>query len=157
MPCLISCSISIIFIIGMIYFYWMTDKSQIVKEYKSKLPSDLQNRYEKIAKERMVISLQGFFYGFVLSLFLIFYNVRLRKDKMNTSSIVCLVMSTCFITNYFYYVLTPKSDYILNHTNSSEQVKAWLQMYKEMQYNYHMGIVLGIIGTGFFSFSFCNR
>jgi uncharacterized protein YacL len=157
MPCLISCSISVSFIIGMIYFYWMTDKSTIVKEYKSKLPSDLQNRYEKIAKERMAISLQGFLYGFILSLFLIFYNIRLRKEKMNTTSIVCLVMSTCFITNYFYYVLTPKSDYILNHTNSSEQVKAWLQMYKEMQYNYHMGIVLGIVGTGFLSFAFCNK
>ena len=154
MPCYISCTISTIFIIGMIYFYYMTDKSEIVKTYKEKLPTDLQLLYDKIAQERMSISLYGYFYGFLLSLFLIYYNVKLKKEKMNTWAMVCLVMATCFIVNYFYYILSPKSDYILNHTNNSEQVKAWLQMYREMQYNYHMGIVLGIVGVGIMTFAF---
>jgi phosphoglycerate dehydrogenase-like enzyme len=43
---------------------------------------------------------------------------------------------------------------MLNHTNSSVQVKAWLQMYKTMQYNYHMGMVLGIIGVGVLALAF---
>ena len=154
MPCPISCTISAIFIIGMIYFYYMTDKSEIVKTYKEKLPSDLQKRYEKISEERLTISLYGYFYGLILSLFLIFYNVKIKKEKAPVWSMICLVMATCFITNYFYYVLSPKSDYILNHTNSPEQVKAWLQMYKEMQYNYHMGIALGIVGVGIMTFAF---
>jgi hypothetical protein len=132
----------------------MTDKSEIVKTYKEKLPTDLQLLYDKIAQERMSISLYGYFYGFLLSLFLIYYNVKLKKEKMNTWAMVCLVMATCFIVNYFYYILSPKSDYILNHTNNSEQVKAWLQMYREMQYNYHMGIVLGIVGVGIMTFAF---
>jgi hypothetical protein len=146
--------ISAVFLIGMIYFYNMTDKSEIVKTYKEKLPTDLQLLYDKIAQERMTISLYGYFYGFLLSLFLIYYNVKLKKEKMNTWAMVCLVMATCFIVNYFYYILSPKSDYILNHTNNSEQVKAWLQMYREMQYNYHMGIVLGIVGVGIMTFAF---
>ena len=154
MPCPISCSISAIFIIGMFYFYYMTDKSEIVKTYKEKLPSDLQKRYDKISEERLKISLYGYFYGFILSLFIIFYNIKIKKEKTPLWSIICLVMATCFIVNYFYYVLTPKSDYILNHTNSPEQVKAWLQMYKEMQYNYHMGIFLGILGVGILTFAF---
>jgi hypothetical protein len=132
----------------------MTDKSEVVKTYKEKLPTDLQLLYDKIAQERMTISLYGYFYGFLLSLFLIYYNVKLKKEKMNTWAMVCLVMATCFIVNYFYYILSPKSDYILNHTNNSEQVKAWLQMYREMQYNYHMGIVLGIVGVGIMTFAF---
>lgn len=154
MPCPISCSISAVFIIGMIYFYYMTDKSEIVKTYKEKLPSDLQKRYEKISEERLTISLYGYFYGFILSLFLIFYNLKIKKERTPVWSMICLVMATCFIVNYFYYTLTPKSDYILNHTNSPEQVKAWLQMYKEMQYNYHMGIALGIVGVGIMTFGF---
>ena len=154
MPCPISCTISAIFIIGMIYFYYMTDKSAIVKEYKSKLPTDLQKRYEKISQERMIISYYGYFYGFILSLFLIFYNIKIKKEKMSKWAIVCLVMATSFVTNYFYYMLSPKSDWMLNHTNNSEQVKAWLQMYREMQYNYHMGIVLGIVGVGVLALAF---
>ena len=56
MACTISCMISAVFIIGMIYFYNMTDKSTIVKHYKEKLSSDLQKRYDNISKERMARS-----------------------------------------------------------------------------------------------------
>jgi uncharacterized membrane protein YkgB len=108
----------------------------------------------KISEERMRISYTGYIIGFILSLFLIYYNVNLKKQKFSTLSIVCLVMATCFITNYFYYTLSPKSDWMLNHTNSSAQVKAWLQMYREMQINYHMGMVLGIIGVGVLALAF---
>ena len=123
MACAISCMISAVFIIGMIYFYNMTDKSEIVKHYKEKLPSDLQIRYEKIAKERMKISYYGYILGFILSLFIIFYNTKMRSYKMNTFSLVCMVMSVCFLTNYFYYILSPKSDWMLNHTSNQEEWK----------------------------------
>ena len=52
MVCAISCTISAVFVIGMIYFYNMTDKSTIVKQYKEKLPRELQERYIKITEER---------------------------------------------------------------------------------------------------------
>jgi uncharacterized protein YacL len=146
--------ISAVFIIGMIYFYNSTDKSKIVNQYKKKLSPNLQKRYEIITKERMVISYSGYGLGLLLSLLIIFYNLKIKKTKMNTFALVCTVMATCFLTNYFYYMLTPKSDWMLNHVNSPEQVKAWLQMYKEMSYNYHMGIALGIIGVGILAFAF---
>ena len=154
MACTISCMISAVFIIGMIYFYNMTEKSEIVKQYKEKLPVDLQKRYESIAKERMTISYRGYVLGILFSSFIIFYNLKIKKQKLNTFSLVCTVMATCFLTNYFYYILSPKSDWMLNHVTSPDQVKHWLQMYREMSYNYHMGIALGIIGVGIFAFAF---
>jgi uncharacterized protein YacL len=132
----------------------MTDKSEIVKHYKEKLPTDLQKRYEKIAKERMIISYYGYGIGLLFSLFIIFYNLKIKRVKMNTFALVCTVMATCFLTNYFYYMLAPKSDWMLNHTNNQEQVKAWLQMYREMSYNYHAGLALGIVGVGILAFAF---
>jgi len=146
--------ISGVFIIGMIYFYNMTDKSEIVKHYKEKLSIPLQKRYEKITEERKMISYYGYGLGFILSLFIIFYNTKMRGYKMNTFSLVCMVMAVCFLTNYFYYILSPKSDWMLNHTSNQEEVKAWLQMYREMSYNYHMGLLLGIIGVGVGAFAF---
>ena len=154
MACTISCMISAVFLIGMIYFYNMTNKSEIVKAYKQHLPSDLQQRYEKISKERLAISYYGYGLGFLLSLFIIYYNIHMKGAKMNTFSLVCTVMATAFVTNYFYYTLHPKSDWMLNHTNSPEQVKAWLQMYREMSYNYHAGLVLGIVAVGIMAFAF---
>ena len=154
MPCTISCMISAVFIIGMIYFYNMTNKSEIVKHYKEKLPSDLQKRYENISEERRKISIHGYILGLIFSLFIIFYNLKLKGQRLNTFSLVCTVMATCFLTNYFYYMLSPKSDWMLNHINNPEQVKAWLQMYREMSYNYHAGLALGIIGVGILAFAF---
>jgi uncharacterized membrane protein YkgB len=154
MACGISCSISLIFLIGMFYFYNLTNKSEIVRHYKEKLPSDLQKRYDKISEERKMISYYGYGLGFILSLFIIFYNLKIKKQRMNNISLVCTVMATCFLTNYFYYMLSPKSDWMLNHMHNQEEVKAWLQMYREMQFNYHMGIVLGIIAVGILAFAF---
>ena len=154
MACSISCMISAIFIIGMIYFYNRTDKSEIVKHYKNMLPIDLQKRYEKISKERMTISYYGYGLGVILSLFIIFYNLKIKHVKLNTISLVCTVVATCFLTNYFYYILSPKSDWMLNHTTNQEQVKAWLLMYREMSYNYHAGLALGIVAVGIFAFAF---
>jgi uncharacterized membrane protein YkgB len=141
--------ISAVFVIGMIFFYNLTDKSTIVKHYRASLSSDLQKRYDKITKERTSISYQGYILGVILSLGIIFNNL-----KINTTSLVCIVVATAFVTNYFYYMLSPKSDWMLNHMNNQEEVKAWLKMYREMQYNYHIGLVLGIIAVGILAYAF---
>ena len=154
MACTISCMISAAFVIGMIYFYNMTDKSEIAKHYKQKLSSDQQKRYEKIVEERTRISYTGYILGLVISLFIIFYNMNLKGSKLSNTSLVCTVIATSFLTNYFYYMLSPKTDWMLNHMNSQEEVRTWLQMYREMQYNYHMGIVLGIIAVGVLAYAF---
>jgi len=154
MACTISCCISLIFIVAMIYFYYITDNNAIVIQYKKQLDPELQKTYEKISKERRNISLYGYVLGFFLSLFIILYNIKLKGKKMNTKSLVCTVMASCFLTNYFYYILSPKSDWMLNHINNSKQSKAWLVMYRTMSYNYHLGIVLGIIAVGILGFAF---
>lgn len=154
MACSLSCAISAIFVIGMIYFYNMSDKSEIVKHYKASMSSDLQKRYDKISEERLRISYQGYIIGFILSLCIVFYNLKIKRSKMNNVALVCTVVATSFATNYFYYMLSPKSDWMLNHLQNKEEVRAWLLMYREMQYNYHMGLVLGIIGVGVLAFAF---
>jgi len=154
MPCSISCSIAAVFLIGMIYFNNATMNSKVVKHYKESLPPNLKVLYEKIAKERLSISTYGYVLGFLLSLIIIFYNTRVKGNRLGTKSMVCTVAATCFFTNYFYYMLSPKSDWMLNHVNSPEQTKAWLQMYREMQYNYHFGLVLGIAAVGMMAFAF---
>jgi len=146
--------ISMIFVIGMIYFYNMTGKSEIVKNYKKTLSTDLQKRYEMITKERKILSYQGYALGVALSICLIIYNTYFKEQKMSTSAMVCLVIATSFLTNYFYYILSPKSDWVLNHTTNQEQVKNWLKMYREMSFNYHAGLALGIVAVGVLAFAF---
>jgi len=154
MVCAISCMISTMFIVGMIYFYNMTNKSEIVKHYKNSLPSDLQKRYDNISEERRNISIYGYILGLILSLFVVFYNLKIKGRSLNNFALVCIVMATCFVTNYFYYMLSPKSDWMLNHVSNQQQTRAWLIMYREMSYNYHAGLVLGILAVGILAFAF---
>lgn len=154
MPCSLSCSISCIFIIGMIYFYNRTYNNAIVRKYKSNMMPELSKLYEKISEERLWISIRGYCLGLILSCLIIYYNMQQKKDKMSNYALICIVISVSFICNYFYYILSPKTQWMLDHMESKEQVKMWLEMYREMQKNYHTGIVLGIIAVGFFGYAF---
>jgi hypothetical protein len=152
MVCSITCSISAVFIVGMIYFYNATRTNKTVQQYQTTLNAQQRIAYEAIAKERLHISIQGYVLGFVLSLLIILYNQS--KKQFKPTSVVCLVLATSFLTNYFYYMLSPKSDWLLNHVESKEQTQAWLQMYRAMQYYYHAGLVLGLVGLGIFAYAF---
>ena len=155
MPCSITCLVATALIVATIYFQNASSKSKIVQMYKKQLPSNLQNLYEKLSQERLTINYYGYGLGFILSLIIILYNYSYKRtNKLKNTSLVCLVIVVSFLTNYFYYILSPKSDYMLNHINSPEQTKAWLSMYKEMQFNYHLGFIVGIVSVGVLAYAF---
>lgn len=154
MPCLLSCALATIFIIAMIFFHNSIRRDPVVLTYKQQLPSNLKKLYDEITEERLTINYQGYTLGLILSLLIIAYNYNLKQNKLTTANMICIVISVSFLTNYFYYILSPKSKHMLEHINSPEQTKAWLEMYKAMQYYYHLGLVLGIIGVGILAFAF---
>ena len=156
-PCSISCSVSAVFIIGMIYMNYSIATSQIILKYKAQLPENLQKIYEQITNERTTIYYQGYLLGFIISLIIIIANVYSDHKMLSTTSLVCLVLAISFITNYFYYTLSPKKNWMLNYIKTPEQTKAWLQMYRGMQVYYHTGLVLGIIAVGIFAHAFRYR
>ena len=157
MPCYISCTLATIFVIASIFTTNMTQKNKTIQQYQAQLPSHLQNIYAKITKERQSIYYYGYALGLVLSVIIIAYNNNISNRhhlSMTTATMVCAVITVSFITNYFYYMLSPKSTYMLQHINSPEQTKAWLVMYKSMQYYWHAGLVLGIIAIMFLALAF---
>jgi len=156
-PCTISCSISAAFLIGMIYMNYAVAKSQIILKYKSQLPENLQKTYEEITNERTRIYYQGYVLGFILSLVIIGTNVYSEHKMLSTMSMICLVLATSFVTNYFYYILSPKKKWMLDYITTPDQTKAWLHMYRGMQVYYHTGLVLGIIAVGIFAHAFRPR
>ena len=76
MCCTITCFIAAVFLLAMIYFNISTLNSDVVKKYKESLPSDLQVVYDKIAKERLSISMTGYALGLALSIVIIFIKCR---------------------------------------------------------------------------------
>ena len=153
MPCYVSCALATIFVIASIFMTNMTQKNKTIQIYQSQLPSNLQNIYKKITDERQRIYYCGYALGLILSIIIIVYKNQ-KRIPMTNATMVCTVITISFITNYFYYSLSPKSTYMLDHINSPEQTKAWLTMYKTMQYYWHAGLVLGIVATMFLALAF---
>jgi phosphotransferase system glucose/maltose/N-acetylglucosamine-specific IIC component len=154
MACSLTCGLAAAFVIAMVLMnYWMIT-NQTTQKYKAQLPSSLQKTYDEIVKERTQIFYTGYIIGVLLAARLIYYNTQIKKEKMGTCAMVCLTIFVAFITNYFYYTLSPKTKWMLNSIEDPEQTKAWLQMYRTMQLYYHGSLVLGLIAVGVLAFAF---
>jgi len=154
MACSLTCGLAAAFVIAMVLMnYWMIT-NQTTQKYRAQLPSSLQKTYDEIVKERTQIFYTGYIIGVLLAARLIYYNTQIKKEKMGTCAMVCLTIFIAFITNYFYYVLSPKTKWMLNSIEDPEQTKAWLQMYRTMQLYYHGSLVLGLIAVGVLAFAF---
>ena len=77
-----------------------------------------------------------------------------NEEKFDIISITCMTIAISFVTNFFYYILHPKKNYMLQYLQTKEQTDNWLVVYKEMQKYYYTGLFLGIIGVGVVSVAF---
>jgi len=154
MACRISCAISIIFIIGMIYMTNAMSNNDTMKQYEIQLPGNLRTVYNKIVNERKAIYYTGYGLGFIVAILFILYNNFVLNKTLSTISMICITTTSAFIVNYFYYILSPKTTHMLEHIDTPEQTKAWLKMYRTMQYHYHMGMFIGLIAVGIFTYAF---
>ena len=156
MVCKISCSISLVFLIGMIYMTTMMSNNETMRKYKQQIPDNLKALYQDIVEERRCIYYTGYGIGILLAMLFILFNNMVLDKSFSTTSMVCITTSMAFVVNYFYYLLTPKTNYMLDHLETPQQTRAWLKMYKMMQFHYHMGLVVGLIAVAILSYAWCK-
>lgn len=152
--CTIYCVLSTIFIIAIIYFYYASNHSKVANSYKAKLPKNLLVNYNEIVNERFMISIIGFILGLIISIGFILFNINYLQKKISSLPMFCIIVGISFLTNYFFYILYPKSDWMLNHITDQKTYKLWVNMYRSMQVNYHLGLVFGIIAVGLLGLAF---
>jgi hypothetical protein len=145
MVCSVSFFISVMFIIAMVYCNMASYQNKTILNYRNQLPDNLKIIYDKITQERLVIYYQGYLLGLILSLFIILYNYKIKEEKLTLFSVICIVLATSFVVNYFYYTLYPKTNWMIDNINDVTQAKTWLVMYKHMKVYYHTGLLLGLI------------
>ena len=155
--CRTSCFIAVIFLIANIYTMFMCINSKQKQQFFNTLDNQQKKTYLTIINERKNIYYAGFAIGILISIILLNLNFKfLKLIKSKREKNVCFVVTTTFIINYFFYVMYPKSSYMILHLNDKQQIKEWLNVYRNMQINYHMGFVFGIIAVGFFANSYCR-
>lgn len=151
MFCKITCFVSVIFLIANIFVMINVDKDKLKQNFIKLLNYNQKKLYENLINERRNIYFQGYILGLILSFIYLYYIKQFLNKRLNNFMMICSVGFIVFITNYFYYILTKKSTYIIEHLNNKEQIQAWLQIYKTMQFRYHFGLLLGIIASMIFA------
>ena len=151
MVCTTSCLIATMFIIATIVFNISIKNSGVAEKYKASLTPEQSKVYKQIVEMRTRISNEGYVIGLGVGVLLALYANSMVK-KMNRVSSGCIVVASAFIVNYFYYMLSPKPIHMLDVLSSKSEIAAWKGMYKSMQFNYHMSLVIGLIGAGILGF-----
>ena len=154
--CSIWAGIAIVFLVANVYTAFITDKAAGKDEFYKTLSQEQVKLYENIVRERRDIYLKGYGLGIVFAIIFVFMLNKTKKSNLAGWGIAGLAGAIVFMTNYFYYMMSPKSDYMVIHLDTEEQRKAWNNIYTTMQFRYHWGLLLGIASAVFLSKSFCS-
>jgi hypothetical protein len=162
----ICCFTACIFITYMIYTNIKTQKHQLIVDFQKSLSNTENNIYKKIVQERKTIYVRGFLLGIASTIILLWGSILFTKyvscgksiclflRQMAKANKLCLGIVVTFVVTYGYYMLSPKSDYMILHLNDKEKRQKWLEVYKYMQSQHHYGFVYGLLGAAFLSIMF---
>ncbi len=151
MVCTLTCFISILFVVANIFMMLSVNCKNTKMSLQKILDPKQLLIHEKIVMERRNIYFKGYILGIVLSILLIVVNKSVLAKKMKNWSMICTVGAVTFTTNYLYYILSPKTTYMIQHLDNKQQINAWLKIYRTMQVKYHTGLVLGIVAIMIFA------
>lgn len=144
MLCGVSCFAGVVFLIANLYVTFTVDKTADKDALYNTLDKEEIVRYEDIVKERRNIYFQGYGLGILIALVLL---SLMDRRKMGKIAMACFAGGVTLTVNYLYYMLRPKSDYMILHLNKEDQRQAWLNIYRTMQVKYHLGLALGILAA----------
>ena len=137
------CLIAFALLGSMFYMLINYDKNDKIMQFASLLSKDQQKVYRNVTQERLNIYLQGFVLGTVIAI------VYLKTFAKKNQPIYCIFVALVLGIAYIHYTIMPKSTYMLEHIDTAEQAKAWLEIYKLMKTRCQLGMLLGVIALPF--------
>lgn len=105
---------------------------------------------KKVVKERSRIYLIASLSALLLTTFLMFNNIGLKNNKNNA----WMYTAIYFLTEYFVYMLMPKKHWMLHSVENKQDALDWLEKYRYMSRNYHIGMLMGILAVGIFTYNY---
>ena len=147
-----NCTLSALVGIGMLgaAVSTMTVSKEQHDLLKETLSDELDQVYDSIAIERRNHYLMGLALGLVLA----FMTLRMVKTSNRFHRMTLFTLIT-LVTAVTVYSVLPKSDYMLNHLKTEEQIKAWLEVYKTMKHRYMLGFALGSLAAIPLAYAMC--
>ena len=142
---MLTCLFGFVLLFSSIIMHFFVKKNTLIDT----LSPDLESKYDSIIKERLQIYTMGIVLGIILGLiYLYMYSGGIR----NMCMFIVIVMSVKLTFYYFY----PKSDYMLYHLQTKEQVKAWTDVYKNYKNAWKYSLIVSFIGYILISYGLNN-
>ena len=143
MVCFTTCALAMGFIGASISIMINTHQRYLNSKFVEMLDDNQRNTYQTIVNEQFRYYTQGTIIGLLLSA--VYFYIA-KRNGAQPQTIICSVIAIIGIVQYLYYKLMPKSQWVLSILTTKDQVAQWLEIYKYMSWQYHMGFALGIIG-----------
>jgi hypothetical protein len=150
----IFCVMALVFLVSMTYMAIAVDKNISTKMIPYLTPEQVV-MYQQIQDERKKNHMYGLVGGLVLSIILILASKYLLKTPLKVN-LMCFMVTVSYITMYFYYNMTSKTDLLIVHLNTKDARLQWQKYYKYMKYQYNISLLLGIIFVVLLNFTTCK-
>lgn len=111
-----------------------------IYDYQKDLTGDLLAKYEEIKKERMNHFIIGLVVAIVVSLV---YYYKLSNEKTPLFERLNVVGLFILLLPVVIYTVLPKSDYMLQHSQTDQDYKDWFNIYLCMQNRCIHGFLCG--------------
>ena len=140
MVCTITCSVAAAFLGGMFKIMLTKDK-EVLGNFSATFDERQHLVMEQIRSNRFRIWSQGIVLGLVLGVIYLYFFGKGLSSIFSS----CIFASIVMTVNYFYYMLSNKGTYMIEHLRK-DQVDEWLAVKLMYQRKYHLGLLLGIVG-----------
>lgn len=145
------CLIAFALIAASLYTMFVCESCPPFINYMKSLKPEQQELYAMIVDERKKIAMYGLALGVILGFVYLYFYKKSFNPFINGCTFVAIVL----MTQYLFYMLMPKQS-MLPHLEGKDQIDGWYNTYKFMQYRYHLGALIGVIGYFLFAYYICN-
>lgn len=155
MNCDIWCIIAFVFISIFISSQIVKSKKKIFSNFIRELDSNQTKIYLNIIQERSNIFTKGLLLGLIISCLIAYYVYNTKKCKI--INVFCIFIGITLLTTTIFYMLYPKTKYIIPYLNTSKQRIYWINIYKTFNRYKYISIIIGIILFILFKYEFHNK
>jgi len=143
MACYLSCFLAVAIISSSVAIMVSTRAKLVSHQFVATLDADQRSRYAAIVEERFRHYAIGAAVGLLLALV---YYMLASTYKYDFS--MCMFAFIVVMTQYVFYRLMPKSDWMIRHLKNEKQIAAWQDVYQVMTRQSHVGFFVGFVGYG---------
>lgn len=143
MVCITNCAIGAAFIGATIATTLASKQDKVFQEYHKTLNPEQKEILENITNQRLSLYIQGTILGIILVTIFMLFNPLKRMSSITGG---CTFVAIVLLSQYFYYVLMPKQDWMILHLETKQQNEKWLNVYRHMSIRWHAGLLVGLLG-----------